>query len=108
MTDPQPVSDTTTTVNVGEGGLGAYIIFADNMANTCQQGFDVCEYTLADMQAHGWGGEKTAGLERAQESLANARMYFRQMESDLRPALSITEQYAANPGAGDRESVTNV
>lgn len=108
MTHPKPAADTTTTVTVGEGGLGAYIGFADNMANTCQQGFDVCETTLADMQIHGWGGEKTAGLERAQESLANARMYFRQMEEDLKAALSITEQYAANPGAGDRESVTNV
>ncbi|MDX3661289.1 hypothetical protein PV646_28625 [Streptomyces sp. ID05-26A] len=108
MTDPQPVSDTTTTVNVGEGGLGAYITFADNMANTCQQGFDVCEHTLADMQRNGWSGPKTEGLERAQEALANARMYFREMEETLKAALSITEQYGVNEGAGDRESITNV
>ncbi len=101
-------TDTTTNVNVGEGGLGSYIGFANDMANTCQQGFDVCETTLADMQLHGWSGEKTESLERAQEALANARMHFREMEDVLKAALPIAEQYAANPGAGDRESVTNI
>jgi hypothetical protein len=107
MTQPA-TTDATTTVTVGEGGLGAYIQFAKDMHDSCQQGFDVCEVTLADMQQHGWGGEKTADLEGAQEALANARMHFTHMEQALTQALSISEQYAANPGAGDRESVTNV
>ena len=102
------IANTTTTVTVGEGGLGSYIEFADAMANTCQQGFDVCETTLADMQIRGWSGPKTEDLERAQEALANARMHFRQMEEALKAALAVTEAYNAQPGTGDRESVTNV
>ncbi|MBP2341087.1 hypothetical protein JOF41_007341 [Saccharothrix coeruleofusca] len=107
MTSPELESG-TTAVTVGEGGLGAYIQFAQGMHDACQQGFDACEVTLADMQSRGWFGEKTAGLERGQEALATARGAFTEMLEALEQAKAVAEAYAANVGAGDRESVTNL
>lgn len=102
------IENTTTTVTAGEGGLGAYIDFCEDMAKTCDNGVNIAETTLNDMNAHGWFGEKTVHIEGARDKLAAARDSFRDGEAALRAALSITEQYGVNPGAGDRESVTNV
>lgn len=102
------IANTTTTVTVGEGGLGAYMGFCDDMASTCENGIGVAETTLADMTQHGWGGEKTEHIIAARDQLAAARDSFKQAKDALQNALGITEQYTVNPGAGDRESVTNI
>lgn len=101
------IANTTTTVTAGEGGLGPYIGFCDSMAATCENGIGIAETTLADMGSHGWGGEKTEHIQTARDQLAAARDSFQQAKATLENALGIADQYDANPGAGDRESVTN-
>lgn len=100
-------TDTTTTVTVGEGGLGAYIAFAESMAATCREGFGVCETTLNDMYGRGWSGERTAGIEQGREALGAAQLAFQAAESALRASLAVAEAYDANEGTGDRESTRN-
>ncbi len=100
--------NTTTTVTAGEGGLGAYIAFGVSMAATCQNGADITEATLNDMVQRGWFGAKTDPYSAGMEHLRAAKEEFKRGEEVLRASLGITEQYANNVGAGDRESVTNV
>lgn len=103
------IANTTTTVTAGEGGLGAYIKFCEAMAKTCENGIEIVETTLNDMQGnHGWFGEKTDGIVAARDQLAGARDKFNENKAALERALAVTEAYGVNVGAGDRESVTNV
>jgi len=98
----------TTTVTAGEGGLGPYIAFCESMAATCENGLGIVETTLGDMYSRGWGGDKTRDIEAARDQLSGAQQKFNDAAAELERAKGIAEQYAANPGAGDRESVTNV
>jgi len=102
------IANTTTTVTAGEGGLGPYIKFCESMSATCENGLAIVETTLNDMYGRGWGGEKTQGIESARDQLGSAKQAFVEAAAELEKAKGIAEQYAANPGAGDKESVTNV
>jgi hypothetical protein len=102
------IANTTTTVTAGEGGLGAYIKFCDDMARTCESGFGIAEATLGDMREHGWHGEKTEHIVTAMEQINSARESFLQAKAVLEASLIVNEAYVAQPGTGDRESVTNL
>lgn len=101
------IANTTTTVVAGEGGLGPYISFCQSMAATCENGLGIVETTLGDMYGRGWGAEKTRGIEAARDQLTAAQQAFNDAAAELQRAIGIAEQYDANPGAGDKESVTN-
>lgn len=98
----------TTTVTAGEGGLGPYIEFCKSMAATCENGLGIVETTLSDMYGRGWFGEKTADIEAGRDNLSSAKQSFEQAVAALEKTKAVSEAYAANEGAGDRESVTNV
>lgn len=102
------IANTTTTVVAGEGGLGPYISFCGSMASTCENGLGIVDATLSDMYGRGWGGPKTKGIEAAKDQLEAARQAFIEAAAELERTKSVSDAYADNPGAGDRESVTNV
>jgi hypothetical protein len=91
-----------------ESGLGAYLSYSTNMANSCQDGVNSIDTTIGALETQDWSGEPIEALGRAKESLATAASAFGDAHDAFQRALAVAEAYAANDHAGTKESVTAV
>jgi hypothetical protein len=91
-----------------ESGLGEYLRYSTDMANSCQDGVNSIDTTIGALETQDWSGEPIEALGRAKEALATAGSALEDAHAAFQRALAVTDAYAANNHAGTKDSVTAV
>ncbi|REF00339.1 hypothetical protein DFJ69_5871 [Thermomonospora umbrina] len=103
---PEPIKEADVSVSGETPNLSAALAYTNTMASECMQGAASVETSIASLQAGGVSGPALSALAQAQEALTQAMTAFNAANAALTRHVSVSDAYAANHDAGDKQFVT--